>query len=81
MAPHEEPKARDGQARHRDKLITENSFLGEAGHELADDTHGRQNHDVNGRMRIKPEHMLEQNRVSPFGSIKYSKTKQPFQSR
>ena len=36
----------------------------EAGDDLGNDAHRRQNHDVDGGMGIKPEQMLEQERIA-----------------
>ena len=64
MRPYQESEDGDGDARHGDKLIAEDAFAREAGNELADHSHGRQDHDVNGRMGVEPEQVLKQERVS-----------------
>ena len=40
---------------------------GEGGDDLGDDPHGRQYHDVYGRMRIDPEEVLVEHRVASAG--------------
>ncbi len=62
MSPDQETEYRDRHAGERDEAIAENALSREAGDDLADHAHAGQNHDVHGRMRVKPEQMLEQNR-------------------
>src|SRR2546421_4817741 len=64
MAPNQETENGDGQAREGHKLITEDIFAREVRNQLADYTHRRQHHDVNRRMRVKPEEMLEQDWIA-----------------
>jgi len=40
-------------------------FAGEAGDDLAHYAHRGQDHNVDGRVRIKPEEVLEQQRIAP----------------
>ena len=47
-----------------DKVIAEDFLAREAGDQFADDAHAGQNHDVNRRVRIEPEQMLEQHGVA-----------------
>ncbi len=39
-------------------------FRAETGDDFADHSHRRQNHDVDGGMRVEPEQMLEQQRIA-----------------
>ena len=64
MAPHQEPDEGDGDARERDGAVAEDRLAGERGDDLGDDRHAGQNHDVDGRMRVEPEEVLEQHRVA-----------------
>ena len=56
-------------ARKRDEGIAEDAFAREAGDDLADHAHARQNHDVDGRVRVEPEQVLEQDRIAAVGRI------------
>ena len=69
MAPHQEAEDRDGDARDRDERVAEDAFAREAGDHFADHAHAGQNHDVDRRMRVEPEHVLEQNRIAADGGI------------
>src|SRR5277367_1154016 len=64
MRPDEEADDGNGDTRCGDERVTKNRFAGERGNDFADHTHGRQNHDVHGRMGVKPEEVLEENRVA-----------------
>ena len=64
MAPHEESKNRDGEACERDERVAEDRLAAAGGDELADDAHRRQHHDVDRRVRVEPEQVLEQQRVA-----------------
>jgi hypothetical protein len=64
VTPDEERNRRNGHARERHKAVTENALLREARHEFADYTHGGQNPNVGRRVRVKPEQVLEENRVA-----------------
>ena len=48
----------------RDKAVAEDALAREAGDDLADDAHRRQNHDVDGGMRVEPEQVLEEERIA-----------------
>src|SRR5262249_48335738 len=72
MAPHQEANDRDGKTGECDEGITEDLFMVVRRDEFAHHTHSRQNHDVNSRMRIEPEHMLEKNRIATQGRIENS---------
>src|SRR4051812_17657703 len=70
VSPDEETEHGDSDRRKRDKLVTKDLFSREIRYELTDHTHPGQDHDVNRRVRIEPEHMLEQYRVTADGRIK-----------
>ncbi len=63
-----------------DEAISEDAFAREAGHQLADHAHARQNHDVDRRMRIEPEHVLEQDGIAADGGIEDADVEAAFQS-
>jgi hypothetical protein len=47
-----------------DKTVAEDALAREAGNDLGDDAHRRENHDVDGGMGIEPEQMLEEERIA-----------------
>ena len=64
VAPDQEAEDGDGQLEERHEVVAEDALAREAGDDFADHPHGRQNHDVDGGMRIEPEHVLEQHRIA-----------------
>ena len=69
MAPNQKADDRDADAGSGDEAVAEDALAREAGHHFADDAHARQNHDVDGRMRVEPEHVLEQDGIAADGGI------------
>ena len=47
-----------------DELVAEDALAGEAGDDLADHAHARQDHDVDRRVRVEPEEVLEEDRIA-----------------
>jgi hypothetical protein len=47
------------------------------GDELADHAHGRQDHDVDGRVRVEPEEVLEEHRVAAERRVEDADVEQP----
>ena len=64
VRPDEEAEHRDRQARERDERVAEDVLAREAGDDLADHAHRRQDHDVDRRVRVEPEQVLEEHRVA-----------------
>src|SRR6266404_2500009 len=64
VGPDKEADYGNGDAGAGDKRIAKDGLAGEGGNDFADDAHGRQNHDVDGRMRVKPKQVLEENGVA-----------------
>ena len=64
VAPDEEADAGDSNRRPGDEFVTEDFLAGVTGDQLADHAHAGQDHDVDGRMRVEPEQVLEQQRVA-----------------
>ena len=64
VAPDQEAEHGDRQAREGDEAVAEDRLAREAGDDLADHAHARQDHDVDGRVRVEPEQVLEQERVA-----------------
>ena len=64
VAPHEEADDRDGERRERDERIAEDVLARERLDELADHAHRRQDHDVDRRVAVEPEQVLEEHRVA-----------------
>src|SRR5438128_12245295 len=75
MAPHEESKNRDGEACEGDERVAEHRLAAAGGDELADDAHRRQHHDVDRRMRVEPEEMLEEHRIAADARIEEAEVK------
>ena len=46
------------------KGIAEDALAREASYDFADDGKARQDHDIHGWMRVKPEHVLEKHRIT-----------------
>src|SRR5215475_9238769 len=63
-----------------DEAITKNRLTHERWNDFRNHTHGRKNHDVHGWMRIKPEHMLEKDRIAAVSRVKKSQMKHPLES-
>ena len=72
VAPNREADHRDRHAAPGDKFVAEQILAGETGDDLADHAHARQDHDVNGRMRVEPEHVLESAAGHRRGGIEHS---------
>ena len=49
--------------------VAEHALAREAGDDLADDAHAGQDHDVDGRVRVEPEQVLEQQRIAAQGRV------------
>src|SRR5216683_3170191 len=60
-----------------EKIIAEHRLAAEGGHQLADDPHRWQHHDVDGRVGVEPEQMLEQHRVAAECGIEEPEVEQP----
>ena len=64
VAPDQEADGRDRHARPRHELVAEHLLARKAGDELVDHAHAGQDHDVDRRMRVEPEQMLEQQGIA-----------------
>ena len=64
VAPDQEAEHRDGHAGEGDEAVAEDRLAREDGDDLADHAHARQNHDVDGRVRVEPEEVLEEHRIA-----------------
>src|SRR5712675_1585459 len=64
VGPDKEADYGDGDTGAGDKRIAKDGLAREGGNDFADDAHGRQNHNVDGRMRVKPKQVLEENGVA-----------------
>ena len=78
MAPDEEAEDRDREARKRDEAVAENLLARHRGDELADDAHARQDHDVDRRVRVEPEEVLEEHRVAAERRIEDAEVQRAF---
>ena len=77
MAPHEEADDRDGERGERDERVAEDVLARERLHDLADDPHRRQDHDVDRRVRVEPEQVLEENRIAAERGIEDPQVQHP----
>ena len=78
MAPHQEADHRDGQRREGDERVAEDVLAREGLHHLADHAHRRQDHDVDGRVRVEPEQVLEQHRVAAQRRVEDAEVQRAF---
>ena len=69
VAPDEESDAGDRDHRIDHEIVAEYPAPREAGNDFGHHPHRRQDHDVDGRMRIKPEQVLKENRVATIVGV------------
>ena len=69
VAPHDEAQSRDAGDRVDHRLVAEQRLAGEAGDDVGDHAHRRQNHDVHGRVAVEPEQVLPQQRLPAAGGV------------
>src|SRR4051812_13796904 len=81
VSPNKEPKDCYSQTGKRDKRVTENVLPRKVGDQFAYYAHAGQDHDVNRRVRIEPEEMLEQHRISSVGRVENSYVRQALKSQ
>ena len=62
MAPDDEAQAGDAGDRVDHRPVAEQRLAGEGGDDVGDHAHRRQDHDVDGRVRVEPEQVLPQQR-------------------
>ena len=74
VAPDEEADAGDRQHGIDHEVVAEDAASREAGNDLGDHPHGRQHHDVDRRMGIEPEQMLEQDRIAAMRRVENRQT-------
>ena len=65
------------EAGERDERVAEHLLAAERGDQLADDAHRRQDHDVDRRVRVEPEQVLEQHRIAADRRIEEAEVEQP----
>ena len=79
VAPHQEAEHGDRQAREGDERVAEDVLAREGRDQLADHAHRRQDHDVDGRVRVEPEQVLEQDRVAAVRRVEDPDVQRPLQ--
>ncbi len=79
VSPHHKPQQGDGKAGKGDEFVAEDAAAAEAGHYLADHPHAWQNHDVDRRMAVEPEEMLEEQGIASGIGIENGDAAQSFQ--
>ncbi len=70
VRPNEEAQQCNRDGAEGDGLVAEDGLLAEGRDYFRDHGHGRQDHDVDGRMGVKPEEMLEEHGIAAEGGIK-----------
>src|SRR5271169_1118878 len=78
MRPDQKSEDGDGDRRQRYEAIAEDPLAREAGDDLADDSHRRENHDVDGGMGVEPEQMLEEQGIAAKFGIEDSEMQRAF---
>ena len=81
VGPYQEAKNRDGHTGKCHKRISKNTLAREAGHDLADNSHARQDHDVDSRMGVEPEHVLEEHGIAAQFGIETTNMKAALQGQ
>src|SRR6185295_4245300 len=64
VAPDQKAEDGNGHAGERNELVAKNALAREHPNDLADHAERRNDHDVHGGMRVKPEEVLKQYRVA-----------------
>src|SRR5512146_2774797 len=79
MGPDKKAEHRYGNRGKRDSCITENTLAAETGNHFRDNTHAGKDHYVHCRMRVEPEQVLEEKRISAFGRVKHANSEDPLE--
>ena len=77
VAPDEEADHRDGEEGRDHHRIAEDAAPREAGDDLRHHAHAGQQHDVDGRVRVEPEHVLEDDRVAAPRGVEQPQPEEP----
>src|ERR1044072_4454874 len=78
MTPDKKTENRNGQTREGNELIAEDILASKVCNQFANDAHAGQDHDIDSRVRIKPEQVLKQNRVASNSRVKNSNVSETF---
>ena len=78
VSPHDESKHSNRHRGECNELVTKDALLTIRSDYFVDNAHRGENHDVNRRVRIEPEQVLEQNRISTNLRREDSKAKRTF---
>src|SRR3989441_564691 len=79
VCPDQKSEDCNRNTRHRHEVVTEDAFAGETGDHFALYRHRRQDHDVDRRVRVKPEQMLKQQRIAATVRIKNPQIESAFE--
>ena len=71
VAPGQEADERDAERRVGERVVRERVLLRERRDDLGDHAHRRQDHDVDRGVRVEPEQVLEQHRVTAERRIEH----------
>jgi hypothetical protein len=77
VAPDEITYEGYGKAGDHNGTVSEDRLLAEGGEDLSDNTHCRKYHNVNCRVRVYPEEMLEEHRVAAKSRVKEPDVENP----
>lgn len=78
VSPNQKTKKGDGYAGKCHEHISENPFSRVSGDQFAYHSHSGQNHDVNGRMGVKPKKVLKENRIAADRWVEHANLPDPF---
>ncbi|OIQ64112.1 hypothetical protein GALL_543410 [mine drainage metagenome] len=79
VGPDQAAHTGDRHAGEGDGLVAEDGAPGEGGQDLRDRPHGRQDHDVDGRMGVDPEQVLVKEWIAALGGIADPDAEHPFE--
>src|SRR5690606_21685515 len=80
VTPDQKPEDGNGQTGECHKTVPENTLSAETGDNFADHPHRGKDHNVHGRVGIKPEEVLEEDRVTSQGRVKDADSKHSLHS-
>ena len=78
MSPDQKTNNGDAETGRSHEMISEEAFASEGRHDFRHHSHSRKDHDVNGRMGIEPEQVLEQDRIAAPRRVEESDMKDSF---
>ena len=74
------PITRDRDRAAGDEPVAEDALVRGGGDQLADHAHRRQHHDVDGRVAVEPEQVLEQQRIAAERRVEDAEAEHPLRA-